>query len=115
MQIIEKPWGKEEILETNANYMVKRLFIKAGNRCSLQYHEYKRETIIVVSGTLLITRNFEGADSTWEDIVLYPGDFYTIPVGRTHRMEGVTNAIYIEASTPEQDDVMRVSDDYGRK
>jgi hypothetical protein len=30
MQIIEKPWGKEEILEINAKYMFKRLTMHKG-------------------------------------------------------------------------------------
>jgi mannose-6-phosphate isomerase-like protein (cupin superfamily) len=115
MKRIEKPWGYEEILEVNDKYVVKRLFMKAGNRCSLQYHEQKRETILVISGTLLFTTNFEGSDSTWEDIVLNPGDCHTIVPGRTHRMEGITDVIYLETSTPELDDVVRVKDDYGRK
>ena len=36
---IEKPWGHEELLEINNNYVVKRLFMKKGEQCSLQYHE----------------------------------------------------------------------------
>jgi len=115
MKVVCKPWGKEEILEVNDHYMVKRLFMQAGKRCSLQYHEQKEETIIVISGTLLITRNFEGADSTWENITLGSGEFHTIPAGRTHRMEGLTDVVYLEASTPEQDDTIRVEDDYGRQ
>jgi len=115
MKVVEKPWGREEMLEVNNNYMVKRLFMKAGNRCSLQYHERKTETIIVISGILIVTTNFSGSDSIWEDIQLMPGEHYTIPAGRTHRMYGITDTIYLEASTPEQDDVIRVSDDYGRK
>ena len=114
MQTIEKPWGREEILEVNTNYMVKRLFMRGRSRCSLQYHEHKIETIVVISGILLITINFIGADSTWEDIQLMPGEYYTIPAGRTHRMYGITDTVYLEASTPERDDVVRVSDDYGR-
>ncbi len=109
MKVIEKPWGREEILEVNSCYMVKRLFMKSGSRCSLQYHKNKRETIVVISGTLLIARNHI------EDITLYPGDYLTIIAGQKHRMEGVTDVIYLEASTPEQDDVVRIRDDYGRE
>lgn len=114
MKIVEKPWGKEEILEINNYYMVKSLFMKSGNQCSLQYHKHKRETIIVISGILLITINYIGAESTWEDIVLNPGDYLTIVSGQTHRMKGITDVTYLEASTPETDDVVRVEDDYGR-
>ena len=40
-KIIEKPWGFEELIELNDKYCLKKLFMKKGNRCSLQYHEKK--------------------------------------------------------------------------
>ena len=46
MQIIEKPWGQEEIIEINDSYMVKRLTMWKGHSCSLQYHNQKKETIL---------------------------------------------------------------------
>ena len=45
MKIIEKPWGKEEVIEINDNYMMKKLTMWKGHRCSLQLHNYKKETI----------------------------------------------------------------------
>ena len=54
MKIIEKPWGKEEILQINSKYMVKRLTMYKGHRCSLQYHLEKIETIFVLKGKLEI-------------------------------------------------------------
>jgi len=50
MKTITKPWGKEELLELNDKYCYKRIYFNAGHQCSLQYHEYKKETIYVVSG-----------------------------------------------------------------
>ena len=50
MEVIEKPWGKEEVVEINDRYMVKKLTMWKDHRCSLQYHEIKRETIYVLSG-----------------------------------------------------------------
>lgn len=88
--------------------MVKRLHMIKGQRCSLQYHRHKIETIIMISGTLLITRNHI------EDILLNPGDYLTILAGQKHRMEGITDAVYLEASTPELDDTVRIEDDYER-
>mgnify|MGYP000078733492 CR=1 FL=1 len=41
MEIVEKPWGREEIVEVNERYMVKKLTMFAGHRCSLQYHNYQ--------------------------------------------------------------------------
>ena len=34
--------------------------------------------------------------------------------GEIHRMEGIEESVYLEASTPEMDDVIRISDDYDR-
>ena len=47
---IEKPWGYEKLLEVNDNYVVKELFMKEGNSCSLQYHNIKHETFYVING-----------------------------------------------------------------
>ena len=40
-KIIEKPWGHEELIELNDKYCLKKLLMKNGKRCSLQYHEKK--------------------------------------------------------------------------
>lgn len=102
---IDKPWGYEDILETNPKYTVKRLFMKKGNKCSLQYHEKKQETILNMSGDLTI--QFE--------VVLKPGENITIPANQVHRMIARANdCLYIECSTSELNDVIRVEDDYGR-
>ena len=42
---IKKPWGSEELISNNKNYVLKRLFMKKGHRCSLQYHKKKHETV----------------------------------------------------------------------
>ena len=49
---IEKPWGYEEILEKNEFYVIKRIFVKKGNRLSKQYHEKKTETWIYPNGNI---------------------------------------------------------------
>lgn len=54
MQVIEKPWGREEVIEINDKYMLKKLTMFAGHRCSLQYHNTKKETIYILSGVLKI-------------------------------------------------------------
>jgi hypothetical protein len=32
-----------------------------------------------------------------------------------HRIEAITDALIVEVSTPEVEDVIRIEDDYGRK
>lgn len=112
MQVIEKPWGQEEVIEINDCYMMKKLTMWAGHRCSLQYHNIKRETIYVLSGQLRI---YSGpAQEKLDSRVYGPGDAITLPPGVVHRMEAVEDSIYLEASTPEMDDVVRLMDDYKR-
>ena len=112
MELIKKPWGSEEVVEINDKYMVKKLTMKSGHRCSLQYHDFKKETIYVLSGDLKISLG-ESKD-TLKSKVYNSGDFITIKPGMVHRMEGVTDSVYLEASTPEMEDVVRLSDDYDR-
>jgi len=110
MKII-KPWGYEVILEHNPKYMVKKLFMRRGCRCSLQYHDQKCETIYVVSGILLV---YIEHDTKSNFTSLRPGSYITINPGKIHRMMAVEDCIYIEASTPEINDVKRLGDDYNR-
>ena len=92
--------------------MVKKLTMKKNHRCSLQYHDFKKETIYVLSGNLkiLIGKDKDNLDAK----VHTAGDSITIYPGMVHRMEGVTDSVYLEASTPEMEDVIRLSDDYKR-
>jgi mannose-6-phosphate isomerase-like protein (cupin superfamily) len=113
MLVTNKPWGKEEILEANDKYVVKRLHMHEGKRCSLQYHERKTETIYVLKGTLLIiTQEWPGEDTIIT--TLKPGDTYTIVPEYVHRMAAKEDSVYLECSTTELDDVVRIEDDYGR-
>lgn len=110
--LIEKPWGQEEVVEVNDKYMVKKLTMLAGHRCSLQYHNVKKETIYILSGVLKITKG--SSQDSLEEALYRSGDAITIQPGLIHRMEGVEDTVYLEASTPEMDDVVRLVDDYQR-
>jgi len=109
---IEKPWGREEIIEINDRYMVKKLTMHKGHRCSLQFHNHKKETIYVLSGQLRIYAG--SSQNTLSDKIYGPNESITLDPGVVHRMEGVEDCIYLEASTPEIDDVVRILDDYHR-
>jgi mannose-6-phosphate isomerase-like protein (cupin superfamily) len=104
---VEKPWGNEELLECNDKYVVKKLFMKKGNSCSLQYHELKKETILVLSGLLLITIGDTKKEYRF-------GESVTIPPYTVHRMEALEDSLYTETSTNELWDVVRLQDAYGR-
>ena len=112
MELIEKPWGQEELIEVNERYVVKRLTMQKGHRCSLQYHEQKLETVYLLSGLLHV---YLGDDAqSLQRIEMRPGDSLTIKPRQVHRMEGQETSVYLEASTSELDDVVRLQDDYKR-
>ena len=112
-EIIQKPWGQEEILEINQQYMLKRLTMNENCRCSLQYHNKKKETIYVLDGQLKITQGEKETNLTSK--IYTKGDVITIEPLIIHRMEAITTSIYLEASTPQTDDTVRLKDDYNRK
>ena len=111
-QKIIKPWGYENIIENNGKYVMKELFMTKGNKCSLQYHEHKKETVYVLSGQILYTEGFDKENLNKR--VLQKGDFVTIEPFTIHRMEALEDSLYLEASTCELHDVVRLEDSYGR-
>ena len=108
-----KPWGKEQLIECNDNYVVKKLFMKKEECCSLQYHELKKETIYVLNGKL---RLYIGMDiNNLEKREMKPGESINISPFTIHRMEGIEDSEYLECSTVELWDVIRLSDKYKRE
>jgi len=107
-----KPWGYEELLEHNQFYVVKRLFMKQGCKCSLQLHNEKHETIYVLNGKLKITFGYD--TNELKELELNPGDYLAIKPKLIHRMEGIEDCLYLESSTNQLDDVVRLQDDYAR-
>ena len=112
MIVIKKPWGQEEVIEINERYMVKRLTMMKGHRCSLQFHNQKQETVYLLSGSLKIYTGT--APHGLSERVYNAHDSITLKPGTIHRMEAIEDSIYLEASTPEMDDVVRLTDDYNR-
>jgi len=110
---IEKPWGYEELVECNDKYVVKKLFMKKGNACSIQYHKQKTETIVVLSGSIHIS-----VGSSLETLETKPytvGETVTIKPYTVHRMAAVDeDCLYLETSTNELWDVVRLIDNYNR-
>ena len=113
-RIVAKPWGQERIWAVTDRYVGKVILIRAGRRLSLQQHLVKDESILVLSGLLLLHRGDGVATLTTE--VLGPGDHRRIPTGLIHRFEALDADVeLVEISTPELDDVIRLEDDFGRE
>lgn len=109
---IQKPWGYEELIECNDKYVVKKLFMKKDHSCSIQYHELKTETIIVLSGKLNIYIGDKIENLNKKEYLT--GEIITIKPYTIHRMEAIEDATYIETSTNELWDVIRLQDNYNR-
>ncbi len=112
VRIVQKPWGHEVIWAHTGAYVGKVLHIKAGHALSLQYHEMKDETIHLLRGEM-IYRVRQGEKLV--EIPLKAGDSYRNTPHTVHQMEAVTDCDVLEASTPHLDDVVRLSDRYGRE
>ena len=110
---VEKPWGHELIWAHTERYVGKLLVIEAGKRLSLQYHERKDEAILVIRGRLRL--ELEDEQGRLVEHELGPGEHRRIQTGRKHRFSGIERVELVEVSTPELDDVVRISDDFGRE
>lgn len=114
VRIVPKPWGHELIWAVTDRYVGKLLHVRAGHSLSVQYHERKDETIHLLSGSMIYrVGNTEGSEL--RDVGLKAGESYRNVPGTVHQMEAVTDCDVLEASTPDLDDVVRLSDRYGRE
>ncbi len=126
-----KPWGHEVwIIWLKDYHVLKRIFMKKGNKCSLQYHEEKYETNYLIDGKAKIIKGLhidlkEEKNKTFDKILREdlhknysvvsqaPYVFTNIP-GEVHRVYSEEDYIAYEVSTPQLDDVVRVQDDSKR-
>ncbi len=110
MAVNQKPWGTTEVLLDQSDYKVKKIFVKAGERFSLQYHNHRQEHWVIISGIAYITQY--GVEST-----IRPGEHAYIPKESIHRLcAGIDGTTFIEIQRGEcrEDDIVRLEDDYGR-
>jgi mannose-6-phosphate isomerase len=106
-KIVDKPWGREIWYAHEERYAGKVLEVTRGHSLSLQKHERKMETLYLQSG--LIRYHYNGTD-----YVMQPGQCVTNHPGDIHRMEALEDSVFLEVSTPDLDDVIRLEDRYGR-
>ena len=112
-RIVPKPWGEERIFAETGRYAGKLIFIRAGESLSYQFHNRKEETLHVLEGTLGLQVERAGEEA---DLRLGPGESFHVDPGTRHRMYAEEeDCLVVEVSTPELDDVVRLSDRYGRE
>ncbi len=113
VRTVQKPWGHETIWAETPLYVGKVLHIKAGESLSLQYHNLKDEVIHVLRGEM-IYRVGDAPGAPLREVRLTEGESYRNEPGHVHQMQAVTDCDLLEASTPHLDDVVRLTDKYGR-
>jgi mannose-6-phosphate isomerase-like protein (cupin superfamily) len=113
-RIVPKPWGHELIFaDVPGAFSGKELHVRAGESLSLQYHVEKEEVIAVREGRVMIEVG-HSADAL-EQVELGVGDSIHITPGVIHRTNAIEDSILLEASTYHPDDVVRLTDSYGRE
>jgi mannose-6-phosphate isomerase len=109
---VDKPWGRELWWAMTEHYSGKLLYVDAGHRLSLQFHERKDETSYLLAGRLRVHQGVEaGALEEW---VVEPGESWRNEPGVVHTITALEDSVVIEVSTPHLDDVVRIDDRYGR-
>lgn len=109
----DRPWGRFEVLLDTADFKSKRISVLPGQKLSYQSHTKRAEHWIIVKGIAEVVLN----DKT---IPLKAGEHVYIPLGAKHRIgnPGKEPMEFIEVQTGSyfgEDDIVRYSDDYGRK
>ncbi len=109
-EITNRPWGSFEVLLDAPTYKVKRIIVNPNQSFSLQYHNHRWEDWIIVEGSGVIHMY----EMNRKCIV---GERFHIPPGVLHRATagpaGLT-FIEIQRGTCDEDDIVRIQDDYGR-
>lgn len=110
---VEKPWGYElHWTPDNLPYMGKILHLVAGKRISLQAHDKKQESWIILNGECKV--EWDDNQGNLIETLLEPGKGFTCEIGQRHRLHGVTDCDILEVSTPEMGVTWRLEDDYSR-
>src|SRR5438270_13354318 len=97
---VEKPWGYElHWVREDAPYMGKIIYINAGARLSLQLHDEKQESWLVMNGqAAVIWENEQGELIQTE---LQPGVGYSTHLCQRHRLVGIPDCVVVEVLTRE--------------
>jgi len=110
--LVERPWGNYRVLAQGPFYKVKEIMVAPRKRLSLQLHQYRAEHWVVVEGTPMVTIGNE-------NLAVPVNESVFVPLKTPHRLEnpGKEPVKIIEVQTGsylEEDDIIRLSDDFWR-
>lgn len=109
---VEKPWGYEIWFAHTEQYVGKLIHVEAGQLLSLQYHEHKDETMYCLEGDAILIYEKEG--ELVEEVFNVGQSFHIKPFTKHRLKAGEKACTVLEASTSQVDDVVRLTDSYGR-
>jgi mannose-1-phosphate guanylyltransferase len=105
------PWGRSDIVVSEARFNVNRLTVKPGGMFSLQMHYHRAEHWVVLSGTAKVTLE----DKSY---LITENQSTFIPIGAVHMLEnpGKIPLELLEIQSGSylgEDDIIRLKDHYG--
>jgi mannose-1-phosphate guanylyltransferase/mannose-6-phosphate isomerase len=109
---VHRPWGWYQTMDLGDRFRVKRIQVAPGRKLSLQKHHHRAEHWVVVKGTAEVTRDAEV-------LTVRENESVYLPAGCVHRLAnpGRIPVEIIEVQTGpylEEDDIVRIEDDFGR-
>ncbi len=103
MEIINKGWGKELVIDNNTDYCMKILQFNEGGLSSMHFHLKKTETWYIKSGLFVLKKiDTDTADIT--SIELELGDCVINKPGEPHQLLCIKEGEIFECSTQHFDD-----------
>jgi mannose-1-phosphate guanylyltransferase/mannose-6-phosphate isomerase len=110
---VYRPWGYYQGIDFGSRYQVKRIVVKPNAMLSLQKHFHRSEHWVVVHGTAEVTIGSEVR-------TVHENESAYIPIGSVHRLANPgkipLELIEVQAgSYLGEDDIVRLTDEYGRE
>lgn len=106
-----RPWGRYEIIHQNDTNWTKILYIYPSQSLSLQYHNYRAERWTPLDDGVK-------AEIGGQTLALVVGMCYTVMKQQPHRLHNPTNRVVrvleVAVGAPNERDIVRLSDKYGR-
>jgi mannose-1-phosphate guanylyltransferase len=107
-----RPWGSYDSIDHGERFQVKHITVNPGEKLSVQMHHHRAEHWIVVSGTAKVTLGEQ-------TLLISENESTYIPIGEVHALEnpGKIPLELIEVQSGSylgEDDIVRLSDRYGR-
>ncbi|TSC87215.1 MAG: mannose-6-phosphate isomerase [Parcubacteria group bacterium Gr01-1014_8] len=110
-----RPWGEFYGWDAGGNWYVKTIYVRPNKRLSLQYHNKRSESWMLVSGDATATIGKKGEKLT--RVKLKRGEAFTVPKGYVHRLESKKGGTLVEialGSSFNEKDIVRLQDDFKR-